>query len=70
MQIQTGTPWYAFVVHGGTIMAILEEYALPRRDYFDWQIPNAYSLTAELQVDETNGAIQLVNIEKTDWNRE
>ena len=70
MQIQTGTPWYAFVVHGGTIMAILEEYALPRRDYFDWQIPNAYGLTAELQVDETNGDIQLVNIEKTDWNRE
>ena len=70
IQIQTGTPWYAFVVHGGTIMAILEEYALPRRNYFDWQIPNAYGLTAELQVDETNGAIQLVNIEKTDWNRE
>lgn len=27
-----------FVVHGGTIMAIMEEYARPHRDYFDWQV--------------------------------
>ena len=27
-----------FVVHGGTIMAILEAYARPHRDYFDWQV--------------------------------
>lgn len=70
MQIQTGREWYAFVVHGGTIMAVLEAYASPKRDYFDWQIPNACGLTAELQVDETDGHIQLVNIEKADWNRE
>ena len=25
-----------FVVHGGTIMAALERFALPRRAYFDW----------------------------------
>ena len=27
-----------FVVHGGTIMAIMEEFARPHRDYFDWQV--------------------------------
>lgn len=27
-----------FVVHGGTIMAIMEAYARPHRDYFDWQV--------------------------------
>ena len=27
-----------FVVHGGTIMAILETYAKPHKDYFDWQV--------------------------------
>lgn len=31
---------YAFVVHGGTIMAIMERYARPRGGYFDFQVPN------------------------------
>lgn len=31
---------YAFVVHGGTIMAIMERFALPRRDYYDFQLKN------------------------------
>lgn len=30
----------ALVIHGGTIMAILEKFALPRRDYFDYQVKN------------------------------
>lgn len=29
-----------FVVHGGTIMAIMAEYGIPKRDYFEWQIKN------------------------------
>lgn len=28
----------AFVVHGGTIMAIMERYARPRGNYFDFQV--------------------------------
>ena len=28
----------AVVAHGGTIMAIMEEYARPRRSYFDFQV--------------------------------
>lgn len=27
-----------FVVHGGTIMAIMEEFARPHRGYFEWQV--------------------------------
>lgn len=30
----------AFVVHGGTIMAVLEAFGQPKRSYFDWQIKN------------------------------
>lgn len=30
----------AFVVHGGTIMAILEKYGLPKANYFDYQVRN------------------------------
>ena len=32
----------AFVVHGGTIMSILEKYAVPHRDYFDWHCENGH----------------------------
>lgn len=31
---------YAFVVHGGTIMAIMERFARPRGDYYDFQVKN------------------------------
>ena len=27
-----------FVVHGGTIMAVMEAFAEPHRDYYDWQV--------------------------------
>ena len=27
-----------FVIHGGAIMAIMEAYARPHKDYFDWQV--------------------------------
>lgn len=30
----------AIVAHGGTLMALLSERALPRRDYFDWRVPS------------------------------
>ena len=30
----------ALIVHGGTIMAIMEQYALPKRGYFDYQAGN------------------------------
>lgn len=30
----------AFVVHGGTIMAVLEAYGEPRKPYFEWRIKN------------------------------
>lgn len=30
----------AFVIHGGSIMSILDAFSSPHRDYFDWQIAN------------------------------
>lgn len=32
----------AFVVHGGTIMAVMEEFAVPHRDFYDWSIRNGH----------------------------
>lgn len=40
---------YAFVVHGGTVMAILDAYAQPHRPYFDWQLPAGAGYRCELQ---------------------
>ena len=36
----------AFVVHGGTIMAILEAFARPRREYYQYHIGNGQLLRA------------------------
>ena len=45
----------AFVVHGGTIMAILERFARPQRGYFDWQVANAHGYVCELLGDAWEG---------------
>lgn len=34
-----GRSQLVIVAHGGTQMAVLERYALPRRDYFQWRAP-------------------------------
>ena len=44
---KTGIFRAGIVVHGGTIMAILEQYGYPKADYFDYQVKNGcgYRLT-------------------------
>ena len=37
----------AFVIHGGTIMSLLSRFAVPHRDYFDWQCKNAHGYRCE-----------------------
>ena len=44
---QTANKFYdaksiALIVHGGTIMAILSQFAIPHRDYYDWMTANAH----------------------------
>lgn len=34
-------PSVAFIIHGGTIMSILEKYAVPKKEYYDYQSKNA-----------------------------
>lgn len=38
----------AFVVHGGTIMAILEKYGIPKQEYFDYQVGNGQGFMGEV----------------------
>ena len=36
-----------FIVHGGTIMSVMERFALPERGYFEWQCANGCGFSAE-----------------------
>ncbi len=38
----------AFVVHGGTIMAILDRLSYPHKDYYSWQIGNGEGFCGEI----------------------
>lgn len=38
-----------FVVHGGTIMSVMERFAQPKRSYFDWQCANGCGFSTELK---------------------
>ncbi|MCM1024238.1 MAG: histidine phosphatase family protein [Prevotella sp.] len=37
----------SLIVHGGTIMSILEKYAVPKKDYYDYQIKNGDGFITE-----------------------
>lgn len=40
----------ALVVHGGTIMSILDHYSSPHKDYFEWQVENGEGYQAEIDI--------------------
>lgn len=41
----------AIVTHGGNIMSIMEEYAYPRKDYYQWHVNNGCGYVIELEED-------------------
>ena len=42
--------YVVIVAHGGTIMAIMERFARPPRDYYDWHVPHCAGFRAMLDV--------------------
>lgn len=54
----------ALVVHGGTIMAILDRFSDPHRDYYDWQTGNGEGFQAEVVEEEASGRIRLKEIRR------
>lgn len=48
---EKGNAIVAAVVHGGTIMSILEAYGLPEKPFYDWQVKNAggYKLEVDFE---------------------
>lgn len=41
-----------FVVHGGTIMAIMEEYGIPRGNYYKWQVENGEFIELNIKIEK------------------
>ncbi|KIR01578.1 Alpha-ribazole-5'-phosphate phosphatase [Lachnospiraceae bacterium TWA4] len=39
----------ACIIHGGTLMSLMDRYAFPKRDYFEWQVKNGCGYTAEVE---------------------
>ena len=55
----------AFVVHGGTIMAILSEYAVTPKSFYDWQVSNGSGYVAVAEENTLRqGRKQLTEIER------
>ena len=59
--LKVGERCVAFVVHGGTIMAILEAFAEEKKNYYDWQVKNGCGYSASLEYE--NGAVNLKNLQ-------
>lgn len=57
---RAGTPSSSWP-HGGTQMAVLERYALPRRGYYNWNVPPAggFLLETDLAMWQTAHTLQL-----------
>lgn len=55
---EAGVHSAAFVVHGGTVMAVLEAFGEPQRSYFEWQIKNG----AYIQGEYTDDGKMMVDI--------
>ena len=36
------------IIHGGTIMAILDKYSMPHKDFFHWQVNNCRGFVIEI----------------------
>lgn len=47
-QLKAGRTSVAYVVHGGTIMAVMERFCTEKRSYFDWQVKNAQGFELEV----------------------
>ena len=65
--VRAGENTLVIAAHGGTQMAVLERYAVPRRDYYAWCAPNGggYILCADRwQSEKTLELVRKVRYEK------
>lgn len=46
----------SFVVHGGTVMSVMERFSIPKRNYYDYQIRNGHGFVVKY----ANGKITIL----------
>ncbi len=56
------------VAHGGSLMAVMEQYALPHKGYFDWHCPPGGGFLAEGGLCRGKPALQY--LDKLDYRRD
>lgn len=45
------------ILHGGTIMAILEAFAAPKKEYYEWQVKNGEGFLGYMENTKHNGLV-------------
>lgn len=58
ISLKAGYQTIALVIHGGTIMSILDRFSYPKEDYYHWQTDNGRGYAADF--DEKEG--RMVNV--------
>lgn len=48
----------SFIIHGGTIMAIMEHFGVPQKNYYDWQIKNGQAFVLEVDPEKWKKGIK------------
>lgn len=43
----------ALVIHGGTVMSILDQYGIPKKEYYQWMTDNGCGYVCEMKVETT-----------------
>lgn len=51
-EAQRGEETLTFVVHGGTIMAIMERFARPQKDYYSYSVKNGQGYRCHVETDD------------------
>ena len=57
----------AFVVHGGTIMAILDELSVPKKDFYHWQVKNGEGFKASLEDGKLKSIVPIGSEERDNY---
>lgn len=68
--LDAGEHQLVILAHGGTLMAALERYALPRRDYYDWRCPLAGGFILKTDASTWNAARTLRLIQTVQYTKE
>lgn len=63
--VAQGEETVSFVVHGGTIMAVMERFAIPKGDYYSYSVKNCQGYRCRIAFDVSDEPFTL--LERTAW---